>query len=601
MYEQPKPVCRYGSACYRKNAEHRRAFRHPKQPSQTISDRFYESKEASRQSSSTPSDKYVELLHLAEPNKWLAVRNLLETRIHGPQELTSVLSRLQQLQQSKSVSTRTLDAFFSSEASAQEKQHIFDIAVPAMQSLVLQLPSLFPSPDSLPLLKTGENGRVTVTGQQAACLVAVAFFSLHKSRSGFNHPNFDVMFGLNPAPHLFGKLRCIFHYFSRVARELGGPTRLVAFGRYVLSPHHIQDLDSALPVAISQVPPQPLPSASSSSSLSPVSLCGVQVRETGCIEEETVGTIQIDFANKFIGGGVLRSGCVQEEIRFLLSPECLVSLLLCEVMADHEAIYIVGTQQFSRYSGYAKSFSWAGNFLDSTPLNSKGYQQTTIVAIDAIIVKIPHSNRFALNQHTPEKIRRELVKTFAGFSLPEALIGHKINSVRTGNWGCGAFGGSIPLKFVIQWLALSLSNHFRRENRCLIYYPFKDAKAAGIEQFVELLKPAGQISTFEHSSITAADVYRSLLQYSNEVADIAVEQGVFFQGQAPPEVVRSAAKKLHRFEIEKASNLLDASSSFCLDLSRRHLKVQHGFSPKHVLAAAAAVVAAKVVWGKITK
>ena len=154
---------------------------------------------------------------------------------------------------------------------------------------------------------------------------------------------------------------------------------------------------------------------------------------------------------------------------------------------------------------------------------------------------------------------------------------------------------------MIQWLALSLSNHFRRENRCLIYYPFKDPKAAGIEQFVELLKPAGQISTFEHSSITAADVYRSLLQYSNEVADIAVEQGVFFQGQAPPEVVRSAAKKLHRFEIEKASNLLDASSSFCLDLSRRHLKVQHGFSPKHVLTAAAAVVAAKVVWGKITK
>ena len=32
--------------------------------------------------------------------------------------------------------------------------------------------------------------------------------------------------------------------------------------------------------------------------------------------------IRIDFANKFIGGGILTGGAVQEEIMFACSPEC---------------------------------------------------------------------------------------------------------------------------------------------------------------------------------------------------------------------------------------------------------------------------------------
>jgi hypothetical protein len=40
---------------------------------------------------------------------------------------------------------------------------------------------------------------------------------------------------------------------------------------------------------------------------------------------------------------VLDSGCVQEEIRFVVSPECLVSMGLADVMAPDEAITIVRT------------------------------------------------------------------------------------------------------------------------------------------------------------------------------------------------------------------------------------------------------------------
>ena len=66
--------------------------------------------------------------------------------------------------------------------------------------------------------------------------------------------------------------------------------------------------------------------------------------------------MQIDFANRLVGGGVFgrvwtvvanaflriscsqraRQGAVQEEIRFLTSPELIAARLFCEEMADDE-------------------------------------------------------------------------------------------------------------------------------------------------------------------------------------------------------------------------------------------------------------------------
>ena len=52
--------------------------------------------------------------------------------------------------------------------------------------------------------------------------------------------------------------------------------------------------------------------------------------------------LQVDFANKYIGGGVLGEGCVQEEIRFVICPELIVSLLFTEVLDRNEAVVITG-------------------------------------------------------------------------------------------------------------------------------------------------------------------------------------------------------------------------------------------------------------------
>ena len=42
-------------------------------------------------------------------------------------------------------------------------------------------------------------------------------------------------------------------------------------------------------------------------------------------------------------------GCVQEEIRFLVCPELIVSRLFTEELDDNESLVMSGAEQFSKY------------------------------------------------------------------------------------------------------------------------------------------------------------------------------------------------------------------------------------------------------------
>lgn len=56
--------------------------------------------------------------------------------------------------------------------------------------------------------------------------------------------------------------------------------------------------------------------------------------------------LQVDFACSWIGGGVLDSGLVQEEILFLMNPELIVSRLFTEKLSDTECLIITGERLF---------------------------------------------------------------------------------------------------------------------------------------------------------------------------------------------------------------------------------------------------------------
>lgn len=97
------------------------------------------------------------------------------------------------------------------------------------------------------------------------------------------------------------------------------------------------------------------------------------------------------FFNRYVGGGVLGWGCVQEEIRFVICPELLVTMLVTEVLDDTEALVISGVERFSKYEGYSNNFKWIGDFIDDTPRDISGRRKTSVVAIDALFFKQPSS------------------------------------------------------------------------------------------------------------------------------------------------------------------------------------------------------------------
>ncbi|XP_033004676.1 poly(ADP-ribose) glycohydrolase [Lacerta agilis] len=354
-----------------------------------------------------------------------------------------------------------------------EAQHLFQSILPDMVKLALCLPSICTQP--IPLLKQKMNHSITMSQEQTASLLANAFFCTFPRRnakmkseySSYPDINFNRLFE-GRSPRKPEKLKTLFCYFRRVTEKK--PTGLVTFTRQCL---------------------QEFPDWERTQK----KLSRLHVTYEGTIESNGHGMLQVDFANRFVGGGVTGAGLVQEEIRFLINPELIVSRLITEVLDHNECLIIAGTEQYSEYTGYAETYQWARSHEDQTPRDEWQRHCTEIVAIDAF-----HFRRF-LDQFAPEKIRRELNKAYCGFFRP-GIPPHHLSAVATGNWGCGAFGGDSRLKALIQILAAA------EAGRDVVYFTFGDA---------ELMRDIYSMHTFLiERGQTVGDVYRLLLRYYNE-------------------------------------------------------------------------------------
>ncbi|XP_065700077.1 poly(ADP-ribose) glycohydrolase isoform X3 [Patagioenas fasciata] len=354
-----------------------------------------------------------------------------------------------------------------------EAQHLFQSILPDMVKLALCLPNICTQP--IPLLKQKMNHSITMSQEQIASFLANAFFCTFPRRnakmkseySSYPDINFNRLFE-GRSPRKPEKLKTLFCYFRRVTEKK--PTGLVTFTRQCL---------------------QEFPDWERSQK----KLSRLHVTYEGTIESNGQGMLQVDFANRFVGGGVTGAGLVQEEIRFLINPELIVSRLITEVLDHNECLIITGTEQYSEYTGYAETYRWARSHEDKTPRDEWQRRYTEIVAIDAF-----HFRRF-LDQFGPEKIRRELNKAYCGFSRPSVPPQH-LSAIATGNWGCGAFGGDSRLKALIQILAAA------EAGRDVVYFTFGD---------VELMRDIYSMHTFLcEKGQTIGDIYRLLLRYYNE-------------------------------------------------------------------------------------
>ncbi|XP_053267230.1 poly(ADP-ribose) glycohydrolase [Pleuronectes platessa] len=353
----------------------------------------------------------------------------------------------------------TFDALFSLVKCIPKEENYFNTLFPKIAALALSLPQHVKK--AIPLLQTGNCALITLSQVQIACLLANAFFCTfpHRNTSRpnaeyHNYPpiNFNSLFG-NWSDRKKEKLRAIMHYFNVVTDEKTKPQGLVTFERRCLR-------DSELPSWRS----------------CDEKLSNLYVTSKGNIEANCAGMLQVDFASRWIGGGVLGSGLVQEEILFLMNPELIVSRLFTERLADNECLIVTGSQQFSEYSGFGASFEWAGPNKDKLKRDEWGRLQRQILAIDALHFKNPRE------QYSMIKVTRELNKAFCGFK------GHGDDEpdIATGKWGCGVFNGDPQLKAVIQLMAAA------KAKKGLAFFTFGDEELAnGLKQIYHLIVTEG--------------------------------------------------------------------------------------------------------------
>ncbi|XP_043214606.1 poly(ADP-ribose) glycohydrolase-like isoform X2 [Amphibalanus amphitrite] len=414
--------------------------------------------------------------------RWSMVQEALQRNINSSAALEDAI---------KSYNSRYKDKwdfsglrYFIDEVLAdEERHHLFTVTVPQLCRLALRLPELLPAP--LPLLARHRSHSVSLSQLQVASLLANAFLCTFPRRNSArrgqrpaeysNYPdiNFNRLFcwsggrrsgtaGLSQ--RRVEKLKCLLHYFHRVLRR--EPTGVLTFSRRFLSPSELPDW-----------------------SASEARLPALSCHSEGLIEDQ-LGSLQVDFANKFVGGGVLGDGCVQEEIRFLINPELIVARLFTEVLDATECLVVTGCERFSQFEGYADTFKWTAKATDPSPLDEFGRRSTQVVALDAVHFTQPQ------RQYMKHFLLREMNKAYVGFSWAG---GGPLPPVATGNWGCGAFNGDPHLKALLQLMAAALAG------REVIYLTFGDEmlrdKLLDIHAFLR------------ERNVTVGALHKALLEY----------------------------------------------------------------------------------------
>ena len=348
---------------------------------------------------------------------------------------------------------------------AKEAQDFLNI-YPNLQNLVLNIDNILPK--ELPLLKeNAKNQKVEYTRKQVALIFLLSFFRCIEPQSNNRFNVYYILFNKTRVSFEFG--RCFLNYLITIGKWLNEGKNEILEEKIIYKRDNIETTDYILKDSID--------------------LCEIKFDEENSMFD---GPNQycVDFANKYIGGGTLSGGCVQEEILFAKEPEAVVAIFFMEVMNQNDAIGIFNIIEYSQSTGYAHNFRFEKSAI-SNDLNK--IKKHRIIAIDAVV-----NRGFFKYYYDPQKdIMRDIHKAYVGFNLINSEDEKDFNKIiSTGNWGCGAFGGNHELKFIQQWVAASFAGVKR-----LDYYTFKRKEMKGAVKFYEAIKEKYKKAYFLYQDI----------------------------------------------------------------------------------------------------
>ena len=305
-----------------------------------------------------------------------------------------------------------------------------------LQKLVKDIEIIFPQKE-LPILKTKDkNKSLELTRKQVALLFLLSFFNFIEESKNNRFYVYNILYSKYGAKFEFG--RCFLNYLTIIGKWLEQENKKEEIKK-ILEEKIIYKRDNI---------------DSQDYLNNNIDLCEIKLDKEKSLFD---GDDQyfIDFANKYIGGGTLTGGCVQEEILFAVQPEAIVSMFFMEVMDKDDAIGIYNTIKYSNYTGYGNKFRFENSSITNDLTQIKKYK---IIAIDAVDNRHFYNNYYYFSNNNQKDIIRDIHKAYVGFNLINSETEKNIEkTIATGNWGCGAFGGNHELKFIQQWIAASFA------------------------------------------------------------------------------------------------------------------------------------------------
>ena len=177
-----------------------------------------------------------------------------------------------------------------------------------LRNLALDIENIIPPEIKIMKKNTKQLEEKILTRKQVALIFLLSFFNLidisHEKKYEVNHfAVYEVLKTLDDTKFEFA--RCFLNYLTNIGRWLSN-------NNDVLNEKIIYIRDSKKKIKYEET-------------FKDKDLCEIKINEKDSIFDGKA-SYYIDFANMFIGGGVLEGGCVQEEILFAVHPEAIVAM-----------------------------------------------------------------------------------------------------------------------------------------------------------------------------------------------------------------------------------------------------------------------------------